>query len=125
MSSWSDPRVNHWFNRTADASPAPSEWAKRVEREAQARLAARADAGRREDAADLKKRLRALALVLDCAYDDAKSIAADLGIDGHKRAAGKVGQALLRLKQAETELEEARGLVMAEQQMPPVDRRPW
>ena len=107
--------TSHWFDRTFDAKPRPNLTA----------IAQAADAGRREDADDLKKRLRLAALKTDQVYDDAKAIVGDLHVDGHKRAAAKVGGALFKLKQAEAELEEARELVMAEQRKPQVDRTPW
>lgn len=113
MTPATDPRFSHWFSRTSDAG------SRRL-----AQVAAAADHGRKQDADDLKRRLRLAALKADQVYDDAKAIVGDLHVDGHKRAAATVGSALLRLKQAELELEEARELVMAERQKP-IDRRPW
>lgn len=89
-----------------------AQWLRRVG----PKLRAARDQGAVEDARDLKRRLRTAALKTDQVYDEVKDLCGDVHVDGHVRAAAKLGSALLKLKQAELELEEARELVMAERQ---------
>lgn len=97
--------MSNWRDR--EQTETATEWLRRVGPQ----IKAANERQRAEDVRDLRYRLRTAALAADAIYDQLRVIIADITVDGHDSAAEGANVALLRLKQAEMELERARDRV--------------